>query len=246
MQDLVVEDKIPLDPEMEELFVAGVHFAYAKTRRHPRMRQFIAGVKSNIEIFHVEKIRDRFLAALNFLESAGALGSVVLWVGTKPAAAGAIRETAEALGHPFVDERWIGGTLTNFKIIRERIGYWQDLLSKQKSGELSKYTKQEQIHLQKEIGRLTRNFHGIVNLTALPRVLFVVDTQEEIHAVREARQKNIPIVALLNSDCDPAIATYPIPGNDNSSKSVRYILEKARAAYLRGRETQNNGELTSN
>lgn len=248
MHDLVAGEKGNIDPELEELFSAGVHFGYARTRRHPRMLPFIAGVKSNIEVFQVDKIRDRMLAALGFLESVGASGGVVLWVGTKPAAAHAIREVAEALGHPYVDQRWLGGTMTNFKIIRERIAYWEKLLAQQKAGELAKYTKQEQIHLQKEIERLTRAFHGIATLTTLPQALFIVDTKEESNALREARQKGIASVALLNSDCDPESVAYPIPGNDNSSKSVRYVLEKARDAYLHGRalSAQKTDEHPSN
>jgi len=247
MQDSIIEDKAPLDPELEELFSAGVHFAYAKTRRHPRMRPFIAGIKSNIEVFHVDKIRDQLLAALGFIESIGAAGGTILWIGTKPAAAGIVREVAETLGHPYVNGRWLGGTLTNFKIIRERIGYWENLLSQQKSGELAKYTKQEQIRIQKEIERLTRNFYGIATLTAMPQAIFIVDTVEESSALREARQKKIPVIALINSDCDPAGATYSIPGNDNSSRSIHYILEKARDAYLVGRASnvQKTDEHTS-
>ena len=243
MHDSVTEDKATLDPELEELFLAGVHFAYAKTRRHPRMRQFIAGVKSNIEIFHVDKVRDQLLHALAFIESVGSKGGTILWVGTKPAAARVIREVAEALGHPYVDSRWLGGTLTNFKIIRDRIGYWEGLVSQQKSGELAKYTKQEQIRIQKEIERLTRHFNGIATLTAMPQAMFIVDTKEEINALCEAQQKKIPVVALINSDCDPEGLTHSIPGNDNSSKSIQYVLERAREAYLAGRKM---GVQTSN
>ncbi|MBI4121688.1 MAG: 30S ribosomal protein S2 [Candidatus Ryanbacteria bacterium] len=244
MSDVATEEKAAPDPELEELFSAGLHFAYARTRRHPRMLPFIAGVKSNIEVFHADKIRDQLLSALGFIESLGSSGDTILWVGTKPSAALAVRDVAEALGHPYVDTRWLGGTLTNFKIIRERISYWEDLIAKQKSGELGKYTKQEQIRIQKDIERMARGFHGIAKLTAMPQAIFIVDSKEEANALREARQKRVPVIALINSDCDPENITHPIPGNDNSSKSIRYVLEKARDAYLAGKKLsaqKNNG-----
>ena len=117
-----------IDPQLEELFRAGVHFGYARTRRHPRMREFIAGIKNNVEIFQLEKVWELFGHALTFIEDIGKQGKIILWVGTKPAANVVIRKIAEELGHPYVDIRWLGGTLTNFDIIRKRITYWQDLI----------------------------------------------------------------------------------------------------------------------
>lgn len=240
MQEPVVVENQNLDPRLEELVRSGVHFGYAKTRRHPRMRNFIAGVKSNIEIFYVEKVSERLQQALEYIEQIGKENGVILWVGTKPAASEYISALALELGHPYVNTRWVGGTLTNYKIIKERIAYWQSLLLKQKSGELAKYTKQEQLQIQREIDRLTRSFDGLVTLTGVPRALFIVDTNEESSAVREARLKKIPMIALLNTDCDPADVLFPIPGNDNSPKSISFILGKAKEAYLKGRENAGN------
>jgi len=236
MPETVVSEKITLDPRDTELVRAGVHFGYAKRRRHPQMRKFIAGVKNNIEIFQLEKVREHVDRALGFLEEQGKQNSLVLWVGTKPAASKIIAEVATALGHPYVNGRWLGGTLTNFKIIRDRVRYWQDLVSKQKSGELEKYTKQEQLRISKEIERLKRGLEGILSLSELPKVMFVVDAGEEVIAVREARLKKISVVALINSDCDPTSLSYAIPGNDNASKSVEFIVSKAKEAYLRGKK----------
>ncbi len=237
LQEKTEENPLALDPRIEELFKAGVHFGYAKTRRHPKMRDFIAGVKSNIEIFHLEKVLDLMDRALGYVEDLGREGQIILWVGTKPAAEPYIREVAEVLGHPFVDERWLGGTLTNFDIIKKRITYWQDLEDKQKKGELEKYTKQEQMLMQKEIERLSKAFRGLVHHNAIPAALFVVDPGKEINAVHEAHLKNVPVVALMNSDCDPSKCAYPIPGNDNAPESIKYVLEKMKAAYLKGKES---------
>lgn len=230
---------VVIDPRLQELFRAGVHFGYARTRRHPRMREFIAGIKSNVEIFQLEKVQEFFDRALTYIESIGSKGGIILWVGSKPAAAESIHAVAEELGHPFVDARWLGGTLTNFDMIRGRINYWQDLISKSKSGELEKYTKAERLKIRHEIQRLTSEFKGLIHLEQMPQALFVVDALEEINAIREAVLKKIPVIALMNSDCNPDIATYAIPGNDNSYDSVRFVLEKAKDAYLRGKKTVN-------
>ena len=233
MNDSLAFEQNVVDERVQELFRVGMHFGYAKTR--PRMRQYIAGVKSNIEIFNAEKIWECFNVALEFLESVGKEGGMVLWVGTKPASSGVIRLVAEELGHPYVNSRWIGGTLTNYKIIRERINYWQDLIAKKKSGELLKYTKQEQLRINHEIEKLTRDLQGIFPLSSLPKALFVIDAGEEEIAIREAHMKNISVVALLNSDCDPKKVSYPIPGNDNASKSISFVTSKAKEAYLKGK-----------
>jgi small subunit ribosomal protein S2 len=235
MSETPATENTKLDPQSEALFRAGVHFGYARTRRHPRMRNFIAGVKSNIEIFHIEKVRDNLDTALSFIETIGSKNGSILWVGTKPAASGFIKETALALGHPYVDIRWLGGTLTNHKVIRERIDHWQDLVAKKKSGELSKYTKQEQLRIAKEVERLTKSFEGILTLTSMPNAMFIVDAGEEDIALCESKTKKIPTIALINSDCDPAGVDYAIPGNDNASRSIQYVLEQARESYLKGK-----------
>lgn len=228
-----------LDPALEGLLRAGVHFGYARTRRHPRMRPFIAGVKSNIEIMHVQKIQSQLDRALAFIETLGQENAPILWVGTKPAAMDAIAGAAEKLGHPFITKRWLGGTLTNSKMIRDRVAHWQDLATKQKSGELSKYTKQEQLMIQREIDRLEAGFHGLESFTGMPRAMFIVDPAEEKNALHEALLKKIPVIALLNTDCDPMPIDYPIPGNDNALKSVEFVIQAAEAAYNKGKQNAN-------
>lgn len=231
---------IVINPAVEELFKAGVQFGYARTRRHPRMRDFIAGMKSNVEIFHLEKVDELLTIALDFIENLGKEGATIIWVGTKPAAADCIQEIGETLEHPYVNHRWLGGTITNFDNIRKRITHWQNLLEQQRTGELEKYTKQERLMIQKEIDRLSRAFGGLVRYTAIPRAFFIVDAKEESNAFHEASLKQIPVVALINSDCDPLGVTYPIPGNDNAPESIRLILEKAKAAYLKGKHNAGN------
>lgn len=236
----IVQENQAADPRLEELFKAGVHFGYAKTRRHPRMRDFVAGVKSNIEIFHLERIWEQLEKALAFVESLGKEGGSILWVGSKPAAQGAIREAAEELGHPYVDIRWIGGTLTNSKVIRERINYWQNLVAQKKTGELAKYTKQEQLMISRKVERMERAFGGLVTLIGMPKAVIIIDTNEEFNALAEAKAKNIPVAALMNTDCDPADVAYPIPGNDNAPKSIHMVIETLKASYLKGKKDAGN------
>ena len=227
-------EKDIVDPEIEQMFKAGAHFAYKKTRRHPKMRDFIAGVKSNVEVFHLEKVHEKLKTALSFIEELGKDGKVVLWVGTKPSASKAIREVAGNLGHPFVVLHWLGGTLTNFLVIRRRIDYLESLEKKKEIGELEKYTKHERLQIEEKIQKLARALEGIRLLKAMPAALFVVDSGEEATAVREAIKKHIPLVALLNSDCDPSQIDYPVPANDNAASSVSYILKKVEDAYKKG------------
>ncbi len=222
------------DAKFDPLLKAGVHFGYARTRRHPRMRPFISGVKSNMEIFHFDKVWDHLESALAYVEQLGVDKHQILWVGSKPAAVSFVKAAALSLGHPYVTTRWLGGMLTNHKIIRDRINYWQDLISKQKSGELQKYTKHEQLRIQREIDRLTRDFDGVASLIGMPKAMIVIDPGEEGIAVAEAKIKKIPIIALINSDCDPASVTHPILGNDNSSKSINFIVNKIAEAYRKG------------
>ena len=234
MQPTPPVEREVFEPKFEPLLKAGVHFGYARTRRHPRMRPFIAGVKSNMEIFQLDKVWDHLELALAYAEQLGKDKHPMLWVGSKPAAAPLVKTAALALGHPYVTTRWLGGMLTNHKIIRDRINHWQDLLSKQKSGELQKYTKHEQLRIQREIDRLTRDFDGVANLNGIPKAMFVIDAGEESIAVAEAKVKNVPIIALINSDCDPASVTYPILGNDNASKSINFVINKIVEAYRKG------------
>lgn len=228
-----------------ELFQAGVHFGYAKTRRHPRMKPYIAGVKSNVEIFNVDKVLSKLETALMFIENIGKTGGTVMWVGTKPAAIKVIEDTAQELGHPYVNTRWLGGTLTNNKIIKDRIAYWLDLVEKRKTGELGKYTKQEQLLLQRKMDRLSVSLGGLSVYNGIPQVMVIVDTNEESNALHEAKVKNIPVIALLNTDCDPDGVAYPIPGNDNAPKSIEYIITKLKEAYIDGRK-QSASERASN
>lgn len=219
---------------IEALFAAGAHLGYGKSTRHSKMKEYIFGNRNNVEIFDLERTAEKLKAAENYLRELGVGKKTVLWVGTKPAAASVIEETAKKLGAPYVNERWLGGTLTNFKIIETRLAYWADLEREKETGGLDKYVKKEKLLKMVELRKLQRMLGGIKNLKFLPEAVVIVDPKEENTAFAESLRKKIPVVALLNTDCDPRRISYPIPANDNATSSISLILGRLAAAYEAG------------
>ncbi|OGF69378.1 30S ribosomal protein S2 [Candidatus Giovannonibacteria bacterium RIFCSPLOWO2_02_FULL_45_14] len=230
-EKLKVADK---DKEFEAMFQAGVHFGYSRSHRHPSMSDFIHGVKNNVEIFDLEKTLESLEAAENFLRKIGEAKKNILWVGTKPSAKALIEKHAKALGHSYVAGRWIGGTLTNVKIIRDRIKYFEDLKKKRESKELEKYTKKERLRIAREIKTLEEKFSGIENLKGDIGAMIIVDPKEEKTAFSEARRVLLPVIAILSSDNDLSKVTNPIPSNDSASSSIEFLLERLAKAYQDG------------
>lgn len=240
LQSQPIQLQLIPDQRLEELFLAGLHFGYSKTRRHPRMKPYLAGLKSNVEVFNLEKVLVKLNTAEKLFEELGQKNSMVLWVGTKPQAAPAIQAAAEILRHPFVHKRWLGGTLTNFTAIHKRVQHGIDLKREREEGRLEKYTKQERVAINKTLERFDHAFFGLELLTRLPEALVIIDPKEESTALREAAQFGILTVALINSDIDPLSVTHPIPGNDNAPASIRYIIEALRGAYEKGTRNRAN------
>ncbi|PIR69510.1 MAG: 30S ribosomal protein S2 [Candidatus Niyogibacteria bacterium CG10_big_fil_rev_8_21_14_0_10_46_36] len=224
------------DPELEAMFKAGVHFGYSRSRRHPKMGPYIFGLRHNVEVFDLEKVRTQLDRALDYVIEISKKGEVMLFVGTKPAVQTAVEETAGKIGMPFMTDRWIGGLLTNFYIIRKRMDYFEELKEAKRSGELSKYKKKEIVMKEKELERLEHNFRGVVQLRRRPAALFVVDPAEEITAVHEAQRLSIPVIAIANNDVNPTLVDYVIPANDSARSSVAYILDKVMDAWKKGKE----------
>lgn len=222
------------EPEIEALFNAGVHVGYSKARRHPKMKENIFSTRNNLDIFDLRVTLARLRQAEEFLKALGGAGELILWIGTKPAAAPHIERAAEKTNMPYVSRRWLGGTLTNFKIISDRLSYWSKLEEEAKSGDFEKYLKKERLLKTIELEKISKVFGGIRRLKRLPAAMIVVDPSKEKSAMSEARIKNIPVIAILNSDCNVAGIGYPIPANDNASLSVGLILEKLAAAYDAG------------
>lgn len=224
-----------VEPELEEMLKAGLHSGYSRSRRHPKMDPYIYGIKNNVEVFDVEKTRDALKAAEAFLEKLGAAKKTVMWVGTKPSVRHVVENLAKDLEAPYVAERWIGGTLTNAKVIRERLKYFSELRAKKASGELAtKYTKKEQSKILRELSKLERFFGGLEGIVNGLEALVLVDPKEGKTATHEAAKVKMPTVGIMSSDNDPSAVTYPIPANDTSPSSVGYILNRLAAAYKRG------------
>ncbi len=220
---------------IKELLEAGVHFGHQTRRWNPRMKKYIFDARNGIHIIDLSKTMGQLEAACNFLEQTVSKGGKVLFVGTKKQAQQAVREAAEACGQPFVTERWLGGTLTNLKTIKRSLGRLKHIEQLETDGSINGYVKQEQSSLRREMARLVKNLGGIRTLDQNPNAVFIVDIKREHNAVAEARRLKIPIVALVDTNCDPDIVDLPIAGNDDAIRSVRLILNTVVQAITRAK-----------
>ncbi|MBU3964138.1 30S ribosomal protein S2 [Patescibacteria group bacterium] len=219
---------------VDEMAEAGVYFGHRISKCHPKMKPYILGVKGSdhINIIDLEQTKAFLIKALDYIKELTKEGKTILLVGTKIPTKKLVQDTAEACGLPFVVQRWIGGTLTNFKIIRKRIEHFKDLEQKKASGELDKYTKKEQLELDKDMSRLAIKFSGIKDMAKMPDVLFVLDMCRDSLAIKEAKMKGLKIIAIADTNVDPIKVDYPIPANDDAITSVKYILEKVKSVIL--------------
>lgn len=217
---------------IDSMFKAGAHFGFSKTRRHPSVTPYIFGVKNKVEIFNLEKTSELLEKAKVFVGSLAKEGKTILFVGGKSEARNAVKNGALSINMPFVDGRWIGGTLTNFIQIRKRVEKLEKLTSEKEKGELAKYTKKERLLIDREIANLERFFSGIASMKELPKAIFIVDPKKEKTAVQEADYMGIPVVAISGSDCNIKHIDYPIVGNDSSQTSIQYLTQEITKAYF--------------
>ena len=222
------------DTIVEKMFRVGAHYGYSKTRRHPSIAKYIYATKNKSDIIDLEKTEVMLESAKEFIKDLGAKGKIVLFVGTKPEAKDTIATMALSLGMPYVSERWIGGTLSNYTEIKKRITELENYRKDSAEGGLDKYTKKERVVLAKKMEKLERYYSGLVNLKKLPDALFVVDAKKEHIATTEAKQMNVPVVSLINSDSDMKGILYPIVGNDSSIPSIKFFTEALVNAYKNG------------
>lgn len=224
--------------QMEELFKTGAHFGYSRSRRHPSMEKFVFGVKNNVEIIDLEQTLSFLNEACAFVRELGKGKKQLLFIGSKAEAKEAVKNAASSIDQPYVIERWIGGIITNFSEIKKRIARLDKLEEDEKKGELSVYTKKEQLLFDREKKKLLTFFGGIRNLTGAPDAVFVIDPKFQSIATLEANKRNIPVIALVNTDCNLSNITYPIPANDSSGKTIRCITEKIVSAYQEGASSE--------
>jgi len=215
---------LALPEELNRLLEAGVHFGHRAKRWNPKMEKFIFGKRSGIYIIDLEKTLEKIREAQEFLKNLVKEEKDILFVGTKKQAQGVIKEIAQACNMPYVVDRWVGGLLTNFKVVSSRIERYKKLLKDRESGNFEKLLKKEVVMLNKEIEKMEKNFVGVKNMENMPAALLVVDPKKEILAVKEAIKVGIPVVALIDTDSDPDIIDYPMPGNDDALKSIKTVL----------------------
>jgi len=221
-------------PLVGQMFEAGAHFGYDKSRRHPSVSKYIFGKKENFEIFDLEKSAEKLEIAKAFAKKVGTEGRQILFVGGKKEAQNAIKLGAEKIDMPYVDGRWIGGTLTNFEEIRKRVKRYLDLKNQKEKGLLAKYTKKERLMIDRELEKLERRFDGVSNMETKPGAIFIVDSNKEYIARDEANQTHIPVVSLSGSDNDFTKITYPIPANDSLARSIKFFVDQIVASYEEG------------
>jgi small subunit ribosomal protein S2 len=209
---------------VKELLEGGVHFGHQTKRWNPKMKQFIFDARSGIHIIDLSKTVKQLELACDFLAATCGKGGRVLFVGTKKQAQEAVRESAKACEQFHVTGRWLGGTLTNFNTIKRSLARLREIEKMEADGSINQYVKQEQSMLRREAARLVKNFDGIRAMEKYPAAMFVVDIKREHNAVAEGRRLKIPIVAIVDTNCDPDLVTYPIAANDDAIRSVRLIL----------------------
>ena len=225
-EDTQNEEEVTVDVNVEELGKAGLHFGHSSSKRHPNMEPYIDGVKGEVHILDLTKTAEKLEQALKFLAEKKKEGKTVMIVGTKPQTVGKVKEVADKHSLPYITYRWIGGFITNFNEVKKRIDHLNELLKKREAGDFDKYTKKEQLEIDREIEKLEKKFGGVKELTSIPDVIFTLNMDKDEIAIDEANQKNVKVVAVCDTNCDPMEADYPIPANDDAISSIELILDK--------------------
>jgi small subunit ribosomal protein S2 len=221
---------------MKELLEAGVHFGHRARRWNPKMKSYIFTERNGIHIIDLQQTIARLEEAYSVVRDTVAEGGTVLFASTKRQAQESIVSEAERCSMPYVNQRWLGGTLTNFRTIRQRIDYLLGLERRQELGEFSRLPKKEALGLQREIDKLNRKMGGLREMRRLPGLVFIADVRREAIAVKEANKLGIPIVAMVDTNCDPDPIDYPIPANDDAIRAIRLITSKVADAVLEGQQ----------
>ncbi|MFA5157292.1 MAG: 30S ribosomal protein S2 [Candidatus Omnitrophota bacterium] len=221
---------------IKQLLEAGVHFGHKTSRWNPKMKKFIFGERSGIYIIDLEKVEECLNKARDFILNLAAKGEAVLFVGTKKQAQEVVQQEAIRAGMFYVTERWPGGLLTNFSTVKKSINRLKEIEKMKEDGTYEKITKKEIARLEKELSKLKKNFAGISQMERMPKAIFIVDTKKEETAVREAKRLGIPIIGLIDTNSDPDVIDYPVPGNDDATKSIRAVTTLIADTVIEGRK----------
>lgn len=222
-------------PTLEEMLEAGVHFGHQTSKKHPKMDEYIFTMRNKVHIMNLEATREMLTAAAEFLRGVAEKNGMVLFVGTKKQAQGLVQTYATAVGMPYVNLRWLGGTFTNFGVVKGLIRKFKELKKKREKGELEKYTKKERKDFDDEIGRLEKLVGGIEVLEKLPSAVFIVDPKNDTTALREAIRMKVPVIAISDTNNNPEEIDYPIAGNDDAPSSIELILKTLAEAVKTGK-----------
>lgn len=225
----------------QKLLEAGAHIGHQKSRGHPKMKPYLFAVRQGVQIINVEKTADRLEEAKLFLRELVSRGGTVLCVATKVPGKLFIKQAAVETGMPYVTERWLGGTFTNFPVILKRLEYFLSQESKKKQGEWEKYPKKERVLFERELETFEKKMGGLRSLKKVPDALLVVDIADHIAAIRESKKSKVPVVAISDTNTDPTMVTYPIPANDRSGPAVKLILEELTSAMKEGKRKAESG-----
>ena len=223
-------------PSLQELLEAGVHFGHQVRRGHPRMRPYIYGAREGVHIIDLTLSEKYLKQACEMVYNLGKMGKVLLFVGTKKQARPIVEQLAKNLQAPYLTWRWMGGFLTNFEQMKKNIKLLKDFKDQKAKGQLSKYTKKEQLLLDRKMDKLEKDFAGVMDLQALPDAIFVTDAVSENIAIREVNRLGIKVVAIADSNCNPSEIDFPIPGNDDAIKSIKILVEAVGGAYGEGKK----------
>ena len=239
---------------MKQLLEAGVHFGHQTRRWDPKMAEYIFQARNGIHIIDLQKTSKKLDEAYEFIRSQAEEGKTILFVGTKKQAQECIKEAAEKCGMYYVDQRWLGGMLTNFNTIKTRVQRLKNLEKMQEDGTFDVLPKKEVILLKKEMEKLETNLGGIKDMDEIPGVIFLVDPKKEYNAINEAKKLNIPTVGIVDTNCNPEVLDYPIPGNDDAIRAVKLITDVMANAVIEGKQgesfeqviSEENEEITEN
>ncbi|MBI5849812.1 MAG: 30S ribosomal protein S2 [Planctomycetes bacterium] len=220
---------------VQELIDAGVHFGHQARRWNPRMKPYIHGKRHNVHLIDLKSTIRGLLQAQHFLRRLAAMGGQVLFVGTKKQIRSVVDAESKRSGMPAITERWIGGTLTNFAIVRDRLGRLQEIETMEQDGTIERHKKKAQSMMRREMRKIQRNLEGVRELFGMPSAMVVIDPRREDNAMKEAQRMNVPVIAILDTDCDPRLADIPVPGNDDAVASVQLLLGKLVDALIEGR-----------
>jgi small subunit ribosomal protein S2 len=228
---------------MKELLEAGVHFGHQTRRWNPKMKEYIFGERNGIHIIDLQKTLKMFRDAARYVSEQAAQGKVILFLGTKRQAQEAILEEAQRCGMFYVNHRWLGGTLTNWVTLQKSIKRLKLLKAMVEDGRMAQFSKKEGARLERELKHLQQNFSGVENMSTPPDVMFVIDPNSEVIAVREARRMGIPVVAIVDTNCDPNLVNWVIPGNDDALRAIRLFTSKISDAVIVGRQSFEQSQI---